>query len=275
METNKGKIVVVDWGCIMFTAIFAHKFTPQIPVTYTTLNMVLANLLKVGVNAEDTVIIACDKGKSWRKQYDSNYKADRKEKREKTDIDWNYMFEQMNNLLIELDISTNWHIIQIDNMEADDIQAVATKYYNDKEVVLITFDADMEMLLSRPNVKIFSPKSKKYKFNKNPLKLLAKKIVKESADNLNNPVTNESEYNTRNLIVNLLELPEFVENAVVNQLKNLEPKMVDNDIFPFLSLKEKYLNLYNDKSKLVTLEDSEPKKKTKKKVKKCLVKSSE
>ena len=266
METNKGKIVIVDWGCLMFSAIFAHKFTPQIPVTYTVTNMILANLLKVGVNEEDIIMIACDEGHSWRKDYDVQYKAGRKEAREKhTDINWIEMFEAMNRLIIQLDISTTWHIVKSPSLEADDWQAVATKYYKDNEVVLITFDADMEQLLVRPNVKIFSPKSKKYKFNLNPYKTLAQKTNKEAVDGLTNPVLNEEDYDRRILIVSLLELPEFVETPIINKFKNLEPKTgVDFDEFPFNSLREKYLNLYKDKSKLVTIEQSMKKKRKKK-----------
>ena len=271
METNNGKIIIVDWGCIMFSAIYAHKYTPQIPVTYTVLNMCLANLLKVGVNTEDTVIIACDKGHSWRKEYDVQYKAGRKEDREKhTEINWDLTFESMNNLLIQLDISTTWHIIQIESMEADDIQAVATKYYSDNQVVLITFDADMEQLLDRPNVRIFSPKSKKYKFNANPLATLAKKLNKEAVDGLTNPILNEEDFDTRNLIINLRELPEFVETPIINKFKNLEVKTPDIEEFPFFSLKDKYLNLCKDSSKIVTIEKCAKeieRKKKKKKVK--------
>jgi len=269
---NKGKIIVVDWGCIIFSAIYAQKYTPTIPIGYTITNMVLANLLKVGVNPEDTIIIACDKGHSWRKEYDVQYKSDRKEKREKhTEINWTIIFEQINKLLLQLDISTNWHIIQIESMEADDIQAVATRYYKDNEVVLITFDADMEQLLDRTNVKIFSPKSKKYKFNDNPLAMLAKKLNKEAVDGLTNPILNEEDFDRRNLIINLRELPEFVETPIINKLKNLEPKTPDIEEFPFFSLKEKYLNLCKDSSKIVTIEKCKKaveRKKKKKKAKK-------
>jgi len=262
METNKGKIIILDFGCLMFSAIFAHKFTPQIPVTYTVTNMLLANMLKIGINKEDMIIIACDKGKSWRKDFDIQYKADRKEKRETfTDINWTLMFEQMNNLLIQLDVATNWHIIQIEHMEADDIQAVATRYYKNNEVILCTFDADMEQLLDNPNVKIFSPKSKKYKFNSNPIATLAKKLNQEAVDGLTNPILNEEDYDRRNLIVNLRELPDFVEVPIIEKFRNLEPKEGDVDEFPFNGLKAKYLNLCNDKSKLVTMEMSAKKKK--------------
>ena len=268
----KGKIIVVDYGCFMFSAIFAHKYTPQIPVSYTILNMVLANLLKVGVSENDTIMIACDEGHSWRKDYDKQYKAGRKEGREKhTEINWTEMFEQVNKLLIQLDISTTWHILKYPSLEADDWQAVATKYYKDNEVILVTFDSDMEQLLDRTNVKIFSPKAKKYKFNSNPLKHLAKKINKEVADGLTNPVLNEEDYNTRNLIVNLRDLPEFVVTPITEAFAKLQPKEPTIEEFPYPSLKDKYLNLSKDTSKLVSYEKCEKQIERKKKKKKAKV----
>jgi hypothetical protein len=142
--------------------------------------------------------------------------------------------------------------------------AYATKYFPDKEVVLVTYDKDMEQLMARPNVKIFSPLSKKYKVDINPCKVLAEKIVQEKSDNLTNPVLNEEDYDRRNLLVNLLELPEFIEQKLEPRFRNLEPKIGDSEEFPFRTLREKYLNLCKDTSKIVTMEMSAKKKKKKK-----------
>lgn len=269
MEIN-GKIIMLDWGIFLFRGIFSWRMNRQIPVEYTVCNMILANLLKVGVNENDVIMLATDYGKSWRKDFDVQYKADRKEKREAfTDINWDIMFEKMNNLLTTLDVATNWHVLREERIECDDWMAYATKYFSDKEVVLVTYDKDMEQLLPpvRPNVKIFSPLSKKYKLDINPHKVLAEKITQEKSDNLTNPVLNEEDYDRRNLLVNLVELPEFIEAKLEPRFKNLEPKEGDVEEFPFNTLRAKYLNLCKDTSKIVTLEMS-AKKKKKKKVKK-------
>jgi hypothetical protein len=260
----KGKIIILDWGIFLFRGIFSWRMNREIPVEYTVCNMLLANLLKVGVNPEDTIMLATDFGRSWRKDFDVQYKADRKEKREAFhDINWDIMFEKMNNLLVKLDVATNWHVLKEERIECDDWMAYATKYFPDKEIVLVTYDKDMEMLLARPNVKIFSPLSKKYKIGINPHKVLAEKIEIEKSDNLTNPVLNEEDYDRRNLLVNLLELPEFIEQKLEPRFKNLESKEGDAEEFPFNSLRTKYLNLCNDKSKLVTMEMSAKKKKKK------------
>jgi hypothetical protein len=263
----KGKIIVLDWGIFTFRGIFSWRVNREIPVEYTITNMILANLLKVGVKEEDIIMLATDYGKSWRKDFDIQYKADRKEKREAFhDINWDIMFEKVNNLLTKIDVATNWYILREERIEADDWMAYTTKYFPNNEIVLISYDKDIEQLLppARPNVKIFSPLSKKYKVGINPAKVLAEKINKEASDNLTNPILNEEDYDRRNLLVNLLELPEFIEQKLEPRFRNLEPKEGDADEFPFNGLRVKYLNLCNDKSKLVTMEMSEKKKKKKK-----------
>ena len=264
MITTNGKIIVVDWGCLMFTAIFSQKYTPQIPLTYTLTNILLANILKVGINKDDTVIIAVDRGKSWRKGFDENYKADRKGKREAhKEINWEDSFAKINDLLINLDYATNFHIVGEESLEADDWGSYISRYYNTTECVLISFDSDWEQLLSLPNVKLFSPKSKKYKFNNNPYLLLAKKTEKETSDNLITPVANERDFDKRDLCINLLTLPGFVEDIMKKKLDNLLPKEEHIEDFPFSSLRDKYCNLYNNKTKIVTEEQTMKKKRKK------------
>lgn len=256
------KIIILDYGIYSHRGIFASVKNKAVPVEYIILNMMLSDLLKIGVNPEDEIMIACDFGHSWRKEFDQNYKANRKEGREKhTDINWTEMFERINILLDKIDYATDWKILKEDRIECDDWMAVATKVFSDKMVVLVTYDKDMEQLLVRPNVKIFSPMSKKYKFVKDPYNVLAHKIEKEASDNLINPILSEADFQRRNLIVNLLELPEFVTEKLEDKLKNLEPKEEHIDDFPFNSLREKYCNLYNDKSKIVMEEQSTKKKK--------------
>ena len=270
---NNGKIVLVDYGAIMFTAIFSQKYCPSIPLGYNITNIILGNLLKVGIEPEDDIIIAIDKGKSWRKMYEASYKADRKEKREKNkDIDWDSCFKQSDSVLEHLNYATNWTFLASEGLEADDWASYVVRYYKDRECVLVSFDSDWEILLAFPNVKVFSPKSKKYKFNDNPYKTLAQKINKETSDNLINPVMNESDFEKRNICVNLLSLPDFVEGIMKEQLDALTfDKSEHLDAFPFVSLKEKYINLINDKSKVVTIEKCKKsiERKKKKGKKKC------
>ena len=258
---EKNKIIMIDYGVVVHRAIYASRFNPNVPVEYTALSMVLSWIRKIGYDVGDRVMIACDYKSSWRKAYDKNYKSQRKAQREKqSDINWTVMFAKMDKLLLQLETASDWFILKKESLEADDWFAVASRYYKNNLVVIVSTDSDLHQLLVYPNVRIFSP-LRKYKSAKgdyvrdiiNPYKLLAKKIDKEVSDGLNNTILNEAEYETRKLIVNLLELPDFIETPLRDILSVLPDfKEHYSDDFPFRnSLKIKYENLATDKSKVI------------------------
>lgn len=252
------KIIVLDWGIFLHRAVFASVNNPDIPTTYTAMSMILGNLKRIGVNPEDTIIVAVDARHSWRKDYEFDYKGDRKKKREGSPIDWKYHYQKFDELLETLEITTNWHIIKIDHLEADDIMAVTCRYFKDKEVVLVTYDSDLEQCWAYENVKIFSPKAKKWKLrpdNFNAYKVISKKVQKEASDNLTSPILNEEDYYTRLTCITLLELPEWVENAVKKDLDNIEDRVYYPEHFPFNGLKDRYMNLYTNKKDIIIYED--------------------
>jgi len=267
------KVILIDFGIFQFRSIYAWRNNRAIPPTYTALNMIISSLKKIGVDPDDEIIVAVDSEKgSWRKDFDSNYKADRKGKREQqTDIDWTEVFNSFDELLDTLKVTSPFHIVKVDKMEADDIIAVGCRTFKDNECVIVSYDQDYEQLCALENVKIFSPikkfKGKKgaYKQVKSPYAILAKKIEKEASDNLVNPILNEEDFEIRKTIVSLLELPDFVELPIQNKLTNLEEKEYDLNEFPFDSLRNRFRDIYNS-TEIVDYEESiNYKKKTRKK----------
>lgn len=259
------KIVFIDWGIFMFRSIFGTVSSGRtVPATYTAMTMVISCLRHVGITSSDTVIIAADSPKgSWRKDYDSNYKADRKEKREKSGIDWKKNFEMFWTLLEKLEMYTPFHTISIDKLEADDIIAYGCKYFKDRTCVIVSSDTDYEQLFVYPNVKIFSPVSKHYKnSNIDPYRLLAKKIQKETTDNLITPILSERDFEIRNKIVNLMTLPKEIEDKVCDRIITLPVKNWNYDKIPFPSLINRYYEIYKT-DKIVN--QNKKKKKVKKK----------
>ncbi len=263
------KIIVIDFSIFVHRAIFAWRYNRQVPPEYTCLNMILSCLIKIGINKEDKIIMACDGKGNWRKDYETEYKANRKEYRESfEDIDWNDMWYKFNLLLEKINYSTNWHVIKLERIEADDIASVCCRYFKDKEIVLVSYDKDWELLWNYDSVKIFSQLLKingakgAYKVKPdtfNAYKLLSQKIEKEKTDNLINPITNEKEYENRKICVNLLELPEFVEETVKEALLDVEAieKSYDLGCFPFRTLREKLNLIINHdgyKDKIITYE---------------------
>lgn len=252
------KIIFIDWGIFMFRAIFSSLNNPQVPSTYTCLNMILSCLKKIGVEPEDKIIIAVD-SKSWRKDYSKEYKSNRKETREKYPINWEEEWKKFDWLLEQLDKATDFSIIKEYGLEADDIMAVGSRVFKDKTVILCTFDNDMEQLQVYDNVKIFSPLKKAkgqrgaYKVkpkNFNAYKLITKKINKEVSDNLVSPILSQENYDKRLMLVTLLELPENIENLVKEKLQNLPEKELNLELFPFKNLRKRYMDIYNSDKKI-------------------------
>jgi len=213
------------------------------------LKMCIGYMKKLGVTLDDTVIVAEDYG-SWRKAEDLSYKAQRKAYREsRMSADWwKDMYKTFNELMVTLSACLPWQFIKSYHCESDDVASVAVRFLEADEKILISTDEDWHMLCSIPNVKIFSPYSKKFKIIKSPEAILLKKISKgDKSDNLSPLPENatEKEYETRKLIVNLLHLPHYVEEPIIELLFKTVPKNVYLSKIPFRACKQQIKQLYN------------------------------
>lgn len=245
------RVILIDWSVFMFRAIFAsYKNKNGPPATYSTLTMILSCLRELDVSIDDKIIVAIDSKKgSWRKEIDSDYKANRKAKRQEFDIDWDYYFKQYDKLKYNLSINTPFLFIEADKMEADDIIAYSVKYFAPSECVIISTDSDYEQLACYNNVKIFSPKTKTYKIVKNPHLLLAKKIQKETTDNLISPIITKADFDRRKMIVDLQTLPDFVEEKVKKELDRIpnDAIMFNYEKLMYPSLNKRIIDIFNKK----------------------------
>jgi len=254
---TKNKVIFIDWSVFLHRAIFAWRNNKQIPATFTAFNMVFSCLKAVGIDDSDSVIFAMDSPLgSWRKQVDTNYKSNRKVFRAQfEDINWSKMFEEMDNKLNTVVSATPFEKVRVDYLEADDIIAYGVKYYSDRECVIISSDSDYEQLLVYPNVKLFSPLTKHYKFVKNPYSVLIKKIKREAADNLTSEILTKLDYDKRKQIVDLIHLPPDVEELVKDSLSRIAKKIGNMDEFPFSSLRNRLAEAYAGEH-VVTYEQS-------------------
>jgi 5'-3' exonuclease len=239
------KLVIIDSGNVMFKAIFAFRNNPNMPCVYTYFRMIIGYLKKIGVTLDDKVIIAEDYG-SWRKDIDKNYKAQRKDFREsKEDADWwAEVFKEFNDFLPKLDICLPWNFIKIYKCESDDIASMAVRYIEAEEKILISSDEDWQMLCVIPNTKVFSPYSKQFKIIKNPEKILLKKIKGDISDNLLEAPKTEKEYEIRRMIVDLINLPNHIEQLIIPTINELPMKNIFVNKVPFRSCQEELKKLY-------------------------------
>ena len=83
-------------------------------------------------------------GGYWRKDVYPNYKSSRKKGREESDINFQEVFEHINELITQLEEHVPWKVIGVNRAEADDIMLVLAREYNPYELILLhTPDKDM------------------------------------------------------------------------------------------------------------------------------------
>jgi 5'-3' exonuclease len=207
--------------------------------------MMISYLKKIGVTLDDRVVIAEDYG-SWRKDIDKDYKSQRKAYREsKEDADWwKEMYGEFNDFIPKLEIALPWNFIKIYKMEADDVASMAVRYLEADEKILISSDEDWQMLCVLPNVKVFSPYTKKFKIIKNPEKILLKKIKGDISDNLLVAPKTEAEFEKRKMIVDLIHLPVHIEQIIKPVIETLPMKNIALNKIPFRTCREEIRKLY-------------------------------
>lgn len=284
------KIILIDHGILCHKSIFdwggtykkildgiLPKSTFLPPVGYTYMSMLISALKKVGVKYEDKVIIGMDGYDSWRKNLLASYKSQRKAYRESHEhINWKQKYGEINKVIEQLKEATNFYFIQIPSIEYDDIASVAVRKFKDHECVIISGDQDLEQLAYFKNVKVFSLFSKykgqkgSYKVIKQPLKVLHDKLKKgDVSDNIKVSVTDtEYDYEIRNTIMNLLELPKEIEEKIEPHLNLNGNRKVDYSKLPFPnSLAKRFPEIYTDKN-VITYEQVEKYQENKKRRKK-------
>lgn len=126
------------------------------------------------------MIIACDAGNNWRRQVFPYYKANRRKNREKSEINWNFVFETLNKVRDELKDYFPYRVIRVDGAEADDvIGTLAQTYGNTNEKILIlSGDKDFVQLQAYMNVQQFDPVQKKWRKTNDVDKFMKEHIIR-------------------------------------------------------------------------------------------------
>ncbi len=106
------------------------------------------------------LILCCDDRKTWRKEVFPNYKASRKKTRLVSGIDWQNLYDCLNQLKDEFRHWFPYKLIQIEKAEADDIIATLVNLI-DERILILSSDKDFVQLQGF-NVRQYSPIQKKY-----------------------------------------------------------------------------------------------------------------
>ena len=205
------------------------------------------------------VILCCDNRKYWRKEFFPFYKASRKKTREKSDLDWHFIFDMLSKFKLELKENFPYKVIDVDGAEADDIIGTLVPIYaRDQKILILSSDGDfLQLQQYGSNVKQYNPSQKKYVKSENPILELKEKIIRgDKGDGIPNmfspsdcfvrdlrqkPITkvildkylweNVEEYNdtdktnfSRNsTLIDLTKIPAEIKEKIINTYEETKP----------------------------------------------------
>ncbi len=262
-------MIIVDLNQVMISTLMMqignHKNIKleEDLVRHMVLNSLRAHKVKFSAEYGE-MVIACDDKNYWRKQVFPYYKANRKKEREASELDWNTLFESLNNIRQELKDYFPYKVIQIEHAEADDIIAVLVKEYNHLgKILILSGDKDFGQLQKYPNVTQYSPVLKKYISCTNPDLFLKEHILKgDSSDGIPNFLSEDNVFvmgirqspvTSKKLAGWILQEPEqFCNEAMLRNYKRNQ-RLIDLEFVPD-DIKTQTLEQYNtqikDRSKL-------------------------
>ena len=140
------------------------------------------------------LVLCYDSKHYWRRDYFPEYKSGRRKSREKSDLDWNAIFLCLNKIKDELRDNMPYKFIEIYGAEADDIIGVLCSEYSD-EIMIISGDKDFIQLQKYPNVKQYSPITKKSVNGENPGAYLKEHIFKgDTSDGVPNVLSPDNTF---------------------------------------------------------------------------------
>lgn len=168
-------------------------------------HIALNQLLALKKRFKGKMILCCDGKNYWRKSEFKWYKGHRKHKRDSNFLNWDVVFETLNELIEELSENFPYVVLKVDGAEADDIIASLVKYFSENEVIntglidepqqiiIASTDSDFQQLQKYKNVSQWNNVSKKMIVCKNPKEYLIEHIcLGDVGDNIPSIVNNDT-----------------------------------------------------------------------------------
>ena len=144
------------------------------------------------------VVIACDGG-SWRRDVFPQYKWARRNNRKESKLDFDMVFSALNKVREEIAVNMPYKVVYIRNVEADDIIGVLVEQTQEfgqmEDVMIISADKDFIQLHKYNNVKQYSPMTKKFIVDPNPVSYLFEHVLKgDGSDGIPNVLSGDDTF---------------------------------------------------------------------------------
>ena len=192
------------------------------------------------------MVIACDSGNVWRKQIFPNYKAGRKANREKSEHDWDAIFNMLATIKNEIKTFMPYKVMEVESCEADDIIATLIKKVKNmiipehkRKILILSGDKDF-IQLHGPNVRQYNPVLNKFVGKgEDPVIYIREHILKgDRSDGIPNVLSDDN---------------VFIEGRRQKPLSKKKLNNWVNDVFFYTNFTEEEEKNYNRNRKLIDL----------------------
>ena len=146
-------------------------------------------------NEYGEVVLTWDSKHSWRRDYFPEYKASRRKGREESDLNWDDIFGTLNKIRNEIKENFPYKYLEVFGAEADDIIGFLCEENKDEKIIIISGDKDFIQLQKYPNVKQWSPITKKDVNGFNPTTYLKEHILRgDTSDGVPNVLSPDNTF---------------------------------------------------------------------------------
>ena len=158
-------MILVDMNQISLASIMMHlHMQKEKQVDENMVRHMILNSLRMYrsrfVSEFGELVLCYDSRHYWRRDYFPEYKHSRRKGREKDTKDWDNIFSCLNKIKEEIKNNMPYKFLEVYGAEADDIIATLCSESSD-EVMILSGDKDFIQLQKYPNVKQYSPITKK------------------------------------------------------------------------------------------------------------------
>lgn len=124
-------MILVDFSQIAYAAIHATTKKGMIDESFLR-HLVLSSVLHIQRKHSHKygkeIILACDNRHCWRRDYFPPYKWERRQGKDKDELDWNAIHVALNNIQKEIKERFKYLVVNVDGAEGDDVIGVLANY---------------------------------------------------------------------------------------------------------------------------------------------------
>ncbi len=192
-------MILIDMNQISLASMMMHfhmrksKEIDENVVRHMILNSL--RMYRTKFSSEYGELVLCHDSKHyWRRDYFPQYKASRRKSRESDSKDWDAIFSCLNQIKDEIKNNLPYKSVEVYGAEADDIIGILCTEYSE-EIMIVSGDKDFIQLQRYPNVKQYSPITKKRVNGENPDGYLKEHIFRgDTSDGIPNVLSSDNTF---------------------------------------------------------------------------------